>query len=129
MTIKLSQYQLIIIEKIPVVFGFCNNKTISLGSKSDALSHLIAKVLGHMKLLFLITISSECVNIKSGWPFPLMINSWVPTEIEKVMFDVGSLSFSFRDGGKSLQPDVALTPTIQSPLGVNLESLVISIVF
>ena len=57
--IKLSQYYSTMIVKIPFVFGFCNNETISRGNRSDALSHLTAKVLGHMKPLFLITISSE----------------------------------------------------------------------
>jgi len=59
MPIKLSQYQSTVIVNVPFVFGFCNNETITLGNRSDALSHLTAKVLGHMKSLFLITISLE----------------------------------------------------------------------
>ena len=46
------------IVKVPFVWGFCNNVTISLGKRSDALSHFTASVLGDTKVLFLITISS-----------------------------------------------------------------------
>ncbi len=57
--IKLSQFYSIVIVKVPLVFGSCNNATSSRGNRSDALSHFTAKVLGHIKSLFLITISSE----------------------------------------------------------------------
>ena len=41
----------------PFVFGFCNFFIIFLGISCDALSQPIASVLGHRKLLFLITMS------------------------------------------------------------------------
>ena len=38
---------------------FCNLETISLGTRSEALSHFTEIVLGHVKLLFLNTMSSS----------------------------------------------------------------------
>lgn len=57
-SIKLSHYHSTLIVKIPFVKGFCNKEIMLLGTKSDALSHFIARVLGQIKSLFLITISS-----------------------------------------------------------------------
>ena len=57
--IKLSQFHSTVIVKVPLVLGSCSSKTISLGSKSEALSHFTARVLGQIKSLFLITMSSE----------------------------------------------------------------------
>ena len=74
-TIKLWHFQLIVIIRSPLVFGFCNLVTISLGTKSEALSHLTDRVRGQVKSLFRKTISSWWVNVKFGCPLPLSENS------------------------------------------------------
>jgi len=116
-------------EKTPLILGSCSNATMSLGNKSEALSHLIARVLGQIKSLFLITMSSAWERINSGCPLPSKRNSWSPTRIEKLIFESGFFNFSFNSKGRSAQLDVALTPTMQSPRGVRWDSFVISIVF
>ena len=117
------------ITKSPFVFGFCNCETISLGNRSDALSHFTDNVLGQVKSLFRNTMSSVCVRTKLGWPHPSKLNSWSPTIIEKRIFVSGFLNLFFYSSGKSIQAELALTPTIQSPRGVKWDSFVISIVF
>jgi len=126
MPIKLSQCQLTAMLRMPFVFGSCSNETISLGSRSDALSHLTAKVLGHVKSLFLITMSSLWERVRSGWPFPQMINSWSPARIEIDTLASEFLSLSFSSWGRSSQLEFAFTPTMQSPRGVRWDSFVIS---
>lgn len=46
--IKLSHNYSQMITKVPFVLGFCKSSTMSRGSKSDALSQLIARVLGQI---------------------------------------------------------------------------------
>ena len=46
--IKLSHNYSEMIIKVPFVLGFCKSLTMSCGSKSDALSQLIARVLGQI---------------------------------------------------------------------------------
>ncbi len=117
------------ITKRPFVFGFCNCETISLGNRSDALSHFTDNVLGQVKSLFLNTISSVWVRTKLWWPRPSKLNSRSPTIIEKQILASGFLNLFFNSSGKSTQEELALTPTIQSPRGVKWDSFVISIVF
>ena len=114
---------------VPLVFGFCSNDIISLGIRLDALSHLTANVLGHTKVLFLITISSRWVRTRFSWPLPSTLNSCLPTLIENNTFEFGFCNFFFNEAGKSAQLDEALTQIIQSPLGERWDSFVISIVF
>lgn len=103
---------------VPIVFGSCSRATMLLGNKSEALSHLIANVRGQIKSLFRITISSAWLKIRSGCPFPSIANSSSPTLIEKYTLESGVFSLFFNSSGKSAQLDFALTPIMQSPLGV-----------
>ena len=126
--IKRSQFQSTEMINLPLAFGFWSNETISRGRRSDALSHFMAKVLGHTKSLFRITMSVVCVKIRSWCPLPSTRNSLFLTCISNETFEFGSFSFSFIGTGRSAQLDVALTPIMQSPWGVRCVSFVISIV-
>ena len=90
MPINLSQSYSTIIVKIPLVLGSCSNVTISLGKRSDALSHFTASVLGDTKSLFLITISYVCVRVSSLSPLPSTKNTYFYNMIENLTLDFGS---------------------------------------
>jgi len=117
------------ITKIPFVSGFCNNFIIFRGIESDATSQLVAKVRGHTKELFLITISRGFDNVSLLLPFPFTLNDKSFTMIVQRISDFEFCRSNLIRSGMPLHPQLALTPTIQSPFIVSSDSVVISIVF
>ncbi len=112
----------------PVHDGFCNARTMLRGKESDAKSLPIARVLGHMKSLFLITISDACSNVRSELPRAFTVKVSPPARITIRTFESDRRRAVFIESGNPRQPHCAPTPIIQSPEGVRSVSHVISIV-
>ncbi len=113
---------------VPVHDGFCNAQTMLRGSESDAKSLPIARVLGHMKPLFLITISEAWLSMRSELPLAFIIKVSPPARILMHTFESDLRKAAFICSGSPRQPHCAPTPTMQSPEGVRSSSHVISIV-
>ena len=114
---------------LPLVCGFWRRLTKSLGMSLDALSQLIAIVREHVNELLRSTISLTCFSVSFSEPWPWILKLNFPTLSVNDIFDSGFWIFCFIFSGKSIHDMSEFTPTIQSPWGVRLLSLVISKVF
>src|SRR5918996_3783872 len=100
--------------------------TSFLGKSEDALSHRTDIVRGHTKFVLRITISYAFNILSRSSPMPNIRNDSSPTIISILTTDEFDFTLCLNDSSKSAQALLALTPIMQSPLGVRCSSLVIS---